>query len=33
MGPTSRFEDLDFKLLNNKTDALSDLIYRAKGIV
>ena len=29
----SRFEDLDHKLLNGTPDALTDLIYRAKGIV
>lgn len=28
-----KYEDLDLKLLNNTPDALSDLIYRAKGIV
>lgn len=31
--PVSRLEDLDMKLLNNTPDALTDLIYRAKGIV
>ena len=30
---TSKYEDLDLKLLNSTPDALSDLIYRAKGIV
>ena len=32
-GATSKYDDLDLKLLNNTPDALSDLIYRAKGIV
>lgn len=29
----SKHEDLDLKLLNNTPDALTDLIFRAKGIV
>lgn len=32
-GPLNKYEDLDIKLLNNTPDALTDLIYRAKGIV
>lgn len=32
-GPLNKYEDLDIKLLNNTPDALTDLIYRAKGLV
>lgn len=32
-GPLNKYQDLDIKLLNNTPDALTDLIYRAKGIV
>lgn len=29
----TRYEDLDLKLLNQTPDALTELIYKAKGIV